>query len=110
MTGEDVKALRTELKCTARELAATLSVAQADVMAWERGDAFPTKALVEKMAELRAKGPGAIVRKAKGADPMKALADPALWTLVRKLIGHKKLLVEVSKLAEAYPDPIADDS
>lgn len=109
MTGEDVKALRGELKCTARELAATLAVVQADVMAWERGDAFPTKALVDKMTALRAKGPGAIVRKSKGTSPMKALADPALWGIVRKLIAHKKLLAEVTKLAEAYPDPAVDD-
>jgi hypothetical protein len=40
---------------------------------------------------------------------MKALADPALWELVRKLAAHKKLRDAVQKLAEAYPDPMDED-
>jgi hypothetical protein len=58
------------------------------------------------MQALRAKGAGAIVRKTKGTvDPVKALADPKLWELLRKLAAHRKLRDEVSKLAEGYPDP-----
>jgi predicted transcriptional regulator len=106
VTPEDVKAVRKELACTAKELAAALGVDQATVLAWEKADAFPTKAYVDKMNELRAKGPSAIVRKAKASmDPMKVLADPSLWEIVRKIASHKKLRDEVAKLAEKYPDP-----
>lgn len=108
MTPDEIKALRRELACTAKELAQALGTDQATVLAWEKGDLFPTKASVDKMAELRARGPGAIPRKSKGADPIKVLADPALWELVRKLAAHKKLRDEVQKLAAAYPDPAQD--
>ncbi len=109
MTPEEIKALRKELACTAKELAAALGVEQSTVMAWESAELFPTKASIDRMAELRARGPGAIPRKAKGAsDPMKSLADPQVWELVRKIVAHKKLRDEVAKLAERYPDPSAD--
>jgi len=62
------------------------------------------------MGELRQKGPGAIVRIAKGAvDPARALADPLVWQLLRKIAVHKKLRDEVAKLAEQYPDPAGDE-
>lgn len=106
MTPDDIKALRKELSCTAKELAQALGIEQATVLAWEKGDLFPTKPIIDKMEALRQKGPGAIPRKAKAAaDPMKVLADPALWALVRKLLAHKKLRDEVTKLSAAYPDP-----
>ena len=108
MTPEDIKALRKDLGCTAKELAAALDLDQATVMAWERADLFPTKANIERMNELRAKGPGSIPRRAKGGDPMKALADPQLWEIVRKVAAHKRLRDEVAKLAERYPDPASD--
>ena len=108
MTPDEIKALRKELACTAKELAQALQIDQAEVLAWEKGDLFPTKAFVDKMAALRARGPAAIPKKAKGADPIKVLADPALWELIRKLAAHKKLRDEVTKLASAYPDPAAD--
>ena len=82
-----------------------LGLEQATVLAWEKGELFPTKAYVDKMTALRAKGPGAIPKKAKGEAPMKVLADPALWELVRKLAAHKKLRDEVVKLGASYPDP-----
>jgi transcriptional regulator with XRE-family HTH domain len=106
MTGDDVKALRKALSCTAKELAGALGLDQATVLAWEKADLFATKAYVERMEELRAKGPGAIPRKAKaGGDPVKALADPQVWEVLRKIAAHKKLRDEVIKLAEKYPDP-----
>jgi transcriptional regulator with XRE-family HTH domain len=109
VTPEDIKALRRELSCTAKELAGALDIDQATVMAWERADRFPTRAHVDRMEELRAKGPGAVPRKAKaGGDPIKTLNDPQLWELVRKLAAHKKLRDDVAKLADKYPDP-ADD-
>ena len=106
---DEIKALRKELSCTAKELGGALEIDQATVLAWEKGDLFPTKAFVDKMAALRARGPASIPKKSKGADPMKVLADPALWELVRKLAAHKKLRDEVVKLATAYLDP-ADDA
>ena len=105
MTPDEIKALRKDLSCTAKELAAVLGLEQTTVLAWEKGDLFPTKAFVDKMAALRQRGPAAIPRKAKGADPMKVLADPALWELMRKVVAHKKLRDELTKLAAAYPDP-----
>jgi transcriptional regulator with XRE-family HTH domain len=108
VTPDEIKALRRDLSCTAKELAQALGLEQATVLAWEKGELFPTKPYVDKMSALRDKGPAAIPKKAKGADPMKVLADPALWELVRKLAANKKLRDEVTKLAQAYPDPAAD--
>lgn len=77
----------------------------------ERGEIFPTKQFVDAMNALRAKGPSAIPRKAKGNAPnaMKVLADPATWELVRKIVAHKKLRDEVTKLAATYEDPASDE-
>ena len=108
MTSEEIKALRKELVCTAKELAQALGIEQATVLAWEKGDLFPTKAFIDKMELLRSRGPASIPKKAKGAEPMKVLADPALWELVRKLVAHKKLRDEVLKLAAPYADPAGD--
>ncbi len=108
MTPDDIKALRKELGCTARELAAALELEQATVLAWERGEVFPTKRYVDAMTALAAKGPGAIPKKSKGGDPMKTLTDPLLWELVRKLCAHKKLRDETAKLAAGYPDPASE--
>jgi len=108
VTPEALKALRKDLACTAKELAAALELDQATVLAWERGDLFPTKRYVDAMAALAKKGPSAIPRKGKGDDPLKALADPQLWELVRKLAVHKKLREETAKLAAGYPDPAAE--
>ena len=109
MTPEDLKALRKELGCTAKELAQAIGRDQATVLAWERGELFPTKPFIDKMNALRAKGPGAIPKRARGDAPMKVLSDPALWALIRKLVVHKRLRDEVMKLAGAYPDP-SDES
>jgi transcriptional regulator with XRE-family HTH domain len=106
MSPEAIKALRKELTCTARELAASIGTDQATVLAWEKAELFPTKAHVVRMHDLQTKGPGAIVRKTKtSADPVRALADPQIWTLLRKLVSHKTLRDEVAKLAERYADP-----
>lgn len=108
MTPDDIKALRKELACTAKELAQALGLEQKTVLAWEKGDLFPTKAYVDQMSALRAKGPSAIPRKAKGGAgeaPMKVLADPAFWAVVRKVASYKKLRDDVTKLADGYEDP-----
>jgi transcriptional regulator with XRE-family HTH domain len=109
VTPDEIKALRKELACTAKELAAALGIEQATVLAWEKAELFPTKAYVDQMNALRARGPGAIPRKAKGDNPVKALADAKVWELLRKIAAHKKLREEVAKLAEKYPDPAAEE-
>jgi DNA-binding XRE family transcriptional regulator len=108
MTPDDIKSLRKDLACTAKELAHAIGIEQATVLAWEKGDLFPTKPLIDKMNQLRARGPASIPKKARGEAPMKVLADPAVWELFRKIVAHKKLRDEVVKLASAYPDPKED--
>jgi transcriptional regulator with XRE-family HTH domain len=109
VTPDDIKALRKELACTAKELAAALGLDQATVLAWEKAELFPTKAYIDEMNALRAKGPGAVPRKVKGAaDPIKSFADPQVWELFRKIAANKTLREEVAKLAEKYPDPASD--
>lgn len=109
MTPEELKELRKGLQCTAKELAGALAVEQSTVMAWEKGELFPTKANVDKMNALRAKGPSSIPKKSKTAsDPMKTMTDPSFWALVRKLAAHKKLRDDATKLAEPYADPAGE--
>jgi transcriptional regulator with XRE-family HTH domain len=105
VTPDAIKALRKELGCTAKELAGALDVDQATVLAWEKAELFPTKAYVDGMNALRAKGPGAVPKKSKGGDPIKSLGDPLVWELLRKIAAHKRLRDEVAKLAAKYPDP-----
>ena len=105
MTPDDIKALRKNLACTAKELAQAIGIEQSTVLAWEKGELFPTKPYIDKMEALRARGPAAIPKKSRGDSPMKVLADPALWELVRKSVAHKKRRDEVTKLASAYADP-----
>ena len=106
MSPDDLKALRRELGCTARDLATTLGVDQELVVAWESGEMFPTKRHVEELEELRKRGPSGILKKPKkGASVMELLADPAMWSAVRKMLAHAELRKEVMRLAERYPDP-----
>ena len=84
MSPEELKTLRKELSCTAKELAAALDLEQATVLAWERGELFPTKRHCDAMESLRRRGPSAIPkkrRKSAPASPLHALAasyaDPA---------------------------------
>jgi transcriptional regulator with XRE-family HTH domain len=108
MTPDDLKALRRELGCTARELGDALDLDQATVLAWERGELFPTKRAIEAIAKLRALGPTAIPRKRKKTSPrspLEGLADPSLWRLLRKLLVHAPLRADVERLAETYDDP-----
>jgi len=109
---EEIKQLRKELSCTAKELALTLGIEPKEIAAWEAGELFPTKRHVGELEALRTKGPTSIQRapkgKASGAKVgMARLADPKLWELLRKLAEHPALFDQVSKLAESYPDPTA---
>ena len=123
MTPDEIKTLRKELECTAKELAGVLGVEQATVFAWERGELFPTKRYVDQMVALRAAGAGAVPKtpktRARGAasvhpsaplprasgSPLDALADPILWQIVRKVIAHPSLWEDVTRLAVRYTDP-----
>ncbi|HEY6562248.1 MAG TPA: XRE family transcriptional regulator [Polyangiaceae bacterium] len=107
MSPEEIKALRKELNCTARELATALKLEQKEVVAWEAGELFPTKRSVLQMEMLRKKGPSAIPRTPRGAKKtgVQRLDDPKLWELVRKLLEHPALFDQVVKLAEQYADP-----
>lgn len=110
MSPDEIKALRKELACTAKELAAALGIDQPTVLAWEKAELFPTKVFVDRMGELRTKGPSAIPRKTRASgNPIKSLADPSVWALLRKIAAHKKLRDDVAKLAEKYPDPANEE-
>lgn len=107
MSPEEIKELRTTLQCTTRELGEAVGVDQKTIIEWEAGRLFPTKKFVDRMLAVKEKGPSAIPKKARGAapSPMRVLADPALWEIVRKLVAHKRLRDEVAKLAATYADP-----
>jgi transcriptional regulator with XRE-family HTH domain len=106
VTPEDLKQLRKELGCTARDLATTLGIEQKEVLAWEAGELFPTKRFVDQLEGLRAKGPSSIVKSTKGkaVAPTDRLGDPAFWLIVKKLLLYPALYEQVSKLAEGYRD------
>jgi transcriptional regulator with XRE-family HTH domain len=108
---DDIKALRAALQCSTRELGDAIGTDQKTVIAWEGGQLFPTKQYVDRMLALKAKGPSAVPKKARGASPppLRVLADPSLWELLRKLVAHKKLRDEVTKLAASYDDPAETD-
>ncbi|MGC4066470.1 MAG: helix-turn-helix domain-containing protein [Polyangiaceae bacterium] len=110
MNAEEIKRLRAELKCTARELAQTLGLEPSEVQAWESGERFPTKRLVAQMDALRAKGPTSIQRKTakrstNSVSPVARLADPIFWEVVSKLAVHQELFAEVVELAKRFDNP-----
>jgi len=106
VTPDDIKQLRKELGCTARDLATTLGLEQKEVLAWEAGDIFPTKRHVDQMLALKAKGPGAVLKTTKGkaVAPTDRLSDPAFWGIVKKLLLYPALYDQVSKLSDGYGD------
>ena len=110
---EDIKELRKGLTCTARELAEALGLDQKTVLAWEAGELFPTKRFVDQMEALRAGGPAAIPKKPRGKQKktgVALLAEPELWTIVRKLLAHPTFYAKVAKLAAEVDDPADKDA
>jgi len=107
MSPEDVQQLRDALSCSIGELASAVGVDVKTVMAWESGELFPTKRHALRLETLKSQGPSAIQRRPRGKPPtgIAALAEPRLWTLVRKLAAHPELLREAEKLADNYDDP-----
>lgn len=107
MSPGEVKAIRKALGCSARDLGAALGVPSETVLAWERGDLFPTKAHVEKLRALEEQGAAAIRGRGRDTTPLELLADPEIWSLFRKLLSNRELRVEVLKLAAKVPEPDA---
>jgi DNA-binding XRE family transcriptional regulator len=108
MLPEDIKRLRAELDCSIGELADAVGVDTRTLLGWEAGDLFPTKRHCDRLEALRREGPNAVPRKPRGKRPaggLDLLADPRLWTLVRKLLAHPALFAEAEKIAERYDDP-----
>jgi len=108
---DELKQLRKELSCTAKELATTLGVDPKEIAAWEAGDLFPTKRYVGELEALRKKGPSAILKQPRGKAAaarigLARLADAKFWELARKLAEHPALFDQVVKLAEQYSDPV----
>ncbi len=110
MRPDDIKALRKELGCTARDLATTLGIEQKEVLAWEAGELFPTKRYVDQMKTLREKGPSAVLKTAKGkaVAPTDRVSDPAFWAIVKKLLLYPALYDQVSKLAAQFEEKKKD--
>jgi transcriptional regulator with XRE-family HTH domain len=106
VTPDELKSARKSLTCTTKELANVLGVEQNLVLAWERGEFFPTKQYIDKITALVKQGPSSVPKKSKSvSDPMQVLADPQLWEVLRKLLVHKKLRDDVVKLASGYAEP-----
>lgn len=108
MSPDEVKELRKQLNCTAKELANELKIDSKTVMAWESGEMFPTKRYITQMEVLRKKGPDAIPRTRRGKSQktgIERLDDPKLWRVVRKLLEYPALFDQVAKLADAYDEP-----
>ena len=103
---EQIKELRKELACSAKELALALNVDHKELMAWEAGELFPTKRFVTQMENLRKKGPGAIPKAPRGKSSavtgVARLADPKLWEIVQKLVTHPALFDQVAALAAGF--------
>lgn len=107
MSPTEIRELRANLKCTARELAATLGIDTGEVTAWELGQQFPTKKHVSDMDKLRLLGPEAISRRPKRSSAnvvrgIARLSDPMLWEIVVKLAENPDFFEKVKQLASAY--------
>ncbi len=109
MKPEEIIALRKALRCTPHELGEALGLDAKTVMAWEQEQLFPTKRYVERMKALLEAGPGSVPRRRRGTkkarSPFEVLAEPRLWSVVRKLVAHPELLDQVEQLAERYDEP-----
>ena len=105
MTPEEIRQLCQSLECTSRDLATTLGIDPALVRAWQQGERFPTKRLIERMRELGERGPSAVIRTRHGrraAAASDVLRDPRLWHVVQQIVEHPDLLDRVAEVVESY--------
>jgi transcriptional regulator with XRE-family HTH domain len=106
LSAEQIRALRTELKLSQKDLAAKLGVEVSLVAAWEKGVAFPTLESARCLEALRAGQPLPGRGKRPAVDPLRGLlSDPEFWAVHRKLLAHRDLFEQVRKLARGYSDP-----
>jgi transcriptional regulator with XRE-family HTH domain len=106
LTSQDVLALRKELNLTQKDLALRLGVDTRLVVAWERGDEFPTLDNARKLVLLREGRPLETRPRRIQTDPLKGLLnDPEYWAITRKLLAHRELYDQVRRLAKSYADP-----
>ncbi len=112
MTGKEIRALRGTLGLSAGALGSKLGVEAATVLAWEREELFPTKRPLESLLALQGEargkdeGKGEGVRRSTDEGVIQALADPAVWELLRKVLAYPELRQEVERIAAGYPDPV----
>ena len=98
--------LRKTLKLTQKDLALKLGIETALVVQWEQGTAFPTLATAKKLYALLHGLPLETRPRRVQTDPLKGLlADAEFWKLVRKLLAHRELYVQVQRLAGGFDDP-----
>jgi len=100
MTGKEIRALRGTLGLSVGALGSKLGVEAATVLGWEREELFPTKRALESLMALQGEAEG------KDEGVIQALADPAVWELLRKVLAHPELRLEVERIAAGYPDPL----
>lgn len=134
MTGKEIRALRGTLGLSVGALGSKLGVEAATVLGWEREELFPTKRALESLMALQgeAEGKDEGVRRSedegvrggndegRGKDKgvgsgedegvIQALADPAVWELLRKVLAYPELRLEVERIAAGYPDPVKTES
>jgi len=108
VTGEQIVALRKEIGCTRKQLAAELRVTPELVTDWELGRRFATRRVVRQLARLRERRQPAVAPGRSGqagsAEPLQALLEPELWQLLRKLLAYPELRRRASALADEYED------
>lgn len=87
-----------------RKLADELGTDSSTVLAWERGELFPTRKACRQMEALRSRVPS-VPASAPSSDPdLAPLADPRVWAVVRKLCRHDAFRQRVFELASSYDD------
>ena len=91
------------------QLAQAVGTDGGTIVSWERGDTFPTAQFSRRLEALAASEEMAavpsVLGKASAREVLEAIAQPATWRLVRKLLAHATLRSRVEELAGDYPDP-----
>jgi DNA-binding transcriptional regulator YiaG len=107
VTGDDVKALRKELRLSIQALATSLKVEARTILAWEAGDLFPTKkhasAMLALVAQRKAdERPSPSSNSESNDDALSQLKNPELWDLVARLATDPEFFATVQRLAKRH--------